>query len=241
MFSFCWILFFTSAAVKGLKISLIASTVAQRRQFHLTAKKAEADSFPIHSDSTNDIVLNRRQHLLLLASLVTVLHSRPVIATTEYNEAIYKILRVQEATQQEERLVRSGKFKDLQRSNIKFAITIILKNYSFLDSVNSASILSANSFDASQAGRDAVEALQAVLEYFDSSSTSLKVETLSGDKLDFVLKALQTCNNAIERLLSYLPDDLIAQAKRVIAEENRLNYEEYKQANPGEAYLNPNP
>ncbi|KAJ8613951.1 hypothetical protein CTAYLR_008794 [Chrysophaeum taylorii] len=157
------------------------------------------------------------------------------------NEAVYLVLRVQEAAQQETRLVKSGKFKDLQRANVKFAITLMLKNYGLLDAVTSASLLSSESFEASQAGKEAVEALQQILEYFDSSARSLNVETLSGDKLDFVVKALDAADRRISTFLSLLPDSEVERAKKVILLENKKNLEEYEMALPGESYLNPAP
>lgn len=155
------------------------------------------------------------------------------------NEAIYLVLRVQEATQQEERLVKSGKFKDLQRANVKFAVNLMLTNYQFLSSVNQASTLSAKAYEASMVGREAVEALQQILEYFDSAQRSLQVETLSGEKLEFVLKALQTANAKCDKFLTLLPGQEVDRARRVVEQENNLNLQEYEQANPGESYLNP--
>lgn len=39
---------------------------------------------------------------------------------------------------QEARLVTSGKFKDLQRANIKFAVAMLLRNYQITDCINEA-------------------------------------------------------------------------------------------------------
>lgn len=155
------------------------------------------------------------------------------------NEAVYMILRVQEASQQEVRLVRSGKFKDLQRANVKFAVNLMLNNYDLLSNVNAASTLSAKSYEASQVGREAVEALQQILEYFDSAQKSLQVESLSGEKLEFVLKALQAVDGKCEQFLALLPRSEVDRARLVVTQENKLNQAEYEEANPGESYLNP--
>jgi len=160
------------------------------------------------------------------------------------NENLYMILRVQEATQQETRLVSSGKFRDLQRANVKLAVNLMLKNYALLDNVLAASALSGpgKSYEASTAGRDAVDALQQILEYFDSSARSLNVETIGGEKLDFVLRALDASNSNLEKFLSYMPADELRKAQKVVDAENAKNYDEYKAANPDQpAYLNPTP
>lgn len=174
--------------------------------------------------------------------------TRPVFAMGEEevrdcNEAVYLILRVQEATQQEKRLVKSGKFRDLQRANVKYAIQLMLKNYAFADAVNSASALVPQSklIEATQTGRDAIEALQNVLEYFDASSRSLNVETISGEKLDFVIRALEAASTRVDAFLTYLPPDEVTKAKVVVSNENQKNLAEYQKATEGESYLNPPP
>ena len=44
-----------------------------------------------------------------------------------HTHSLYLIRRVQEATVQEERLLKSGKYKNLQRSNVKLAATMMLR------------------------------------------------------------------------------------------------------------------
>ena len=45
------------------------------------------------------------------------------------NDSLLLILRVKEAAAQETRLIKSGKFRDLQRNSIKLAISLMLDNY----------------------------------------------------------------------------------------------------------------
>ena len=90
-------------------------------------------------------------------------------------------------------------------------------------------------------GTAAVEALQQVLEYFDSSAGSLKVDTISGEKLAFVVRALEAASARLDQFLSYMPPDQLAAAVAFIDYENDLNLREYAQANGGEKYLNPKP
>ena len=91
------------------------------------------------------------------------------------NDSLLLILRVKEAAAQETRLIKSGKFRDLQRNSIKLAISLMLDNYQLLDNVNKCARLAggSRSQEAFSVGQSAVEALQSVLEYFDSSSSSL--------------------------------------------------------------------
>ena len=160
------------------------------------------------------------------------------------NDSVLLILRVKEAAAQETRLIKSGKFKDLQRNSIKLAISLMLDNYQLLDNINKAARFAggSRSQEAYSVGQGAVEALQSVLEYFDSSSSSLKVDTISSEKQAFVVRALDVASQRIDQFLAYLPPDQVATAVAFIDYENELNLREYAQANPGQGtYLNPKP
>ena len=103
----------------------------------------------------------------------------PVQAADELEDYLYTILRVKEATQQEIRLIKNGKFKDVQRANVKLAVRFMIKNYNLADTMNLASGFleqSSKRTAAGEAGDRAVENLYTILEYFDSSDVqNLKV------------------------------------------------------------------
>eukprot|EP00435_Cladocopium_sp_Y103_P036351 s4281_g9.t1 len=61
-----------------------------------------------------------------------------VESTDELENAIYLISRVQEATVQQERLVTTGKFKDVQRNSITMALNMMLDNYRLADQASQA-------------------------------------------------------------------------------------------------------
>jgi hypothetical protein len=84
---------------------------------------------------------------------------------------IYNVLRVREATDQETRLISTGKFKDVQRANIKLAVKFMINNFKLSDSVIAASsYLTGNArVQASGIGQSAVQNLYTIVEYFDSS------------------------------------------------------------------------
>jgi len=88
------------------------------------------------------------------------------------NTYLYKIIRVREATQQERRLISTGKFKDRARQNVKLAVKFMIQNYQLSDCIVAATAyLSGDSVQmrANDAGQAAVQNLQTILEYFDSS------------------------------------------------------------------------
>jgi hypothetical protein len=84
---------------------------------------------------------------------------------------LYLILRVREATEQESRLISTGKFKDIQRANVKLAIKFMINNYKLSDSVIAASsyLVGNARVSASGVGQSAVQSLYTIVEYFDSS------------------------------------------------------------------------
>jgi len=93
-------------------------------------------------------------------------------STNSLESYLYSIIRVREATQQERRLISTGKFKDVQRANVKLAIKFMIQNYRLADSVVGAAAYvgggNSQSMKAIDVGQTAVQNLQTILEYFDS-------------------------------------------------------------------------
>jgi hypothetical protein len=103
-------------------------------------------------------------------------------ARVPLDELLYRILRVREATQQETRLIRTGKFKDVQRANVKLAVKFMIENYRLADAFVQASAYleggPSRRVEAGQTGQLAVQSLYTILEYFDSADVqNLKVRT----------------------------------------------------------------
>mmetsp|Transcript_25073 Transcript_25073/g.35101 ORF Transcript_25073/g.35101 Transcript_25073/m.35101 type:complete len:248 (+) Transcript_25073:50-793(+) len=154
----------------------------------------------------------------------------------ELDDCLYTILRVKEATAQETRLIQSGKFKDVQRANVKLAVKFILQNYRLQDTfITASSYIPDNQkrIEAGNVGTSAVQALLTILEYFDSSDVqNIKVgsSSMSGSKEDLVLKGLDSTKKSIDEFLTYMP---VAQVEKVltkIKEENELNKSEWDPA-----------
>jgi hypothetical protein len=100
-------------------------------------------------------------------------------------ELLYRILRVREATQQETRLIKTGKFKDVQRANVKLAVKFMIENYRLADAFVQASTYleggTARRVEAGQVGQGAVQSLYTILEYFDASDVqNIKVRFARG-------------------------------------------------------------
>jgi hypothetical protein len=148
------------------------------------------------------------------------------------DQCLYAIMRVREATFQESRLINSGKFKDVQRANVKLAVRFILNNYRLSDTViASSAFIEENSrrIQAGEVGQGAVQDLQTILEYFDSSDVqNLKVggDNMAG-KERLVLQGLESARKNLDGFLEFFPSEKVQAAKRQILDENALNYKEW--------------
>lgn len=132
-------------------------------------------SSPASTKTSLDAVSRRDLLAIGSATAVATLFS-PLKANAadapELDKFLYKIIRVREATQQERRLITTGKFKDKARQNVKLAVKFMIQNYQLSDSIVGASAyLPGNSaqMKAIDVGQAAVQNLQTILEYFDAS------------------------------------------------------------------------
>lgn len=111
---------------------------------------------------------------------ILIPHHAQAATRAPLEDLLYKILRVREATQQEARLIKTGKFKDVQRANVKLAVKFMLENYRLADQFVQASTYiedSSKRLEAAQVGQSAVQNLYTILEYFDSSDVeNIKVK-----------------------------------------------------------------
>ena len=151
------------------------------------------------SSSSSSLLPTRRNVLLNIARLpliATTATTATLLATSPYlvgsahavaatarpplGQLLYMILRVREATEQETRLLKTGKFKDVQRANIKLAVRFMVENYRLADTLVAASAYieggSGRRIEAGQLGQNAVQNLLTILEYFDAADVqNLKV------------------------------------------------------------------
>ena len=152
--------------------------------FRLNAQHQEEEATTTESASLSRRTWIQRNALVASTLLVvgtTTAGSTPVWAASRppLTDLLYTILRVREATEQETRLISSGKFKDVQRANIKLAVRFMVENYRLADAfVAAAAYLDGNErrISAGNVGQAAVQNLVTILEYFDSADVqNLKV------------------------------------------------------------------
>jgi len=162
--------------------------------------------------------------------------ARPAVAANipqtkiDLNEQLVLILRVKEAASQEARLIKTGKYKEIQRLNVKRAIKFMIDNYSLNERfVKASSFAPAMQVaTAGQYGQAAVESLIQILEYFPDKLTA---NDLTREQEKFVMAALDSTNRNIDLFCELMPPPALAAAKLQIEDENRQNDAEYKEVN----------
>ena len=177
-------------------------------------------------------VVGRREALSSAAAAAAVFApSLPAFAAKlskkeALNENLVLILRVQEATGQETRLVKTGKYKELQRLDIKRAIVFMLHNYSLRDRFVAASAFAPleQQQKATDYAQTAVESLIQITEYFPDK---LKANDLTREQSSFVLSALSSTSKSIDAFLELMPPEAVSRARQQIDEENSLNQADF--------------
>lgn len=142
------------------------------------------------SDSQVDAPSTRRNFFngisaAVILTSVTV-NSFPAFAEEEeevrtVQTPLYSILRVREAAEQESRLIKTGKFKDVQRANVKLAVKFMVENYRLNDNFIAASgyLIGEKRIKAGEIGQTVVQNLFTILEYFDASDVqNIKVSAV---------------------------------------------------------------
>ncbi|GAX14584.1 hypothetical protein FisN_6Lh364 [Fistulifera solaris] len=193
------------------------------------------------TSEAESLMIGSRRSLLqttlsALAVAPVILQSTAVSAATRepLSDVLYRIMRVREATQQETRLIKTGKFKDVQRANVKLAVKFMVDNYRLNDAfVTASSYLEGSDsrrVEASQVGQTAVQNLYTILEYFDSADVqNLKVGQMSAmsGKEELVFKGLDATRRSIDDFLAYFPKVEVDAVLSKIKEENELNAKEF--------------
>ena len=171
---------FSISAIAGLLATALAfapASVQNYKSSFLLASPDNIDSSDVQTSSTRRTFFNTISTAALLTTASLTTTSSPAFAEEEEEEKksvqtpLYFILRVREATEQEARLIKSGKFKDVQRANVKLAVKFMVDNYRLNDNFIAASafLTGDKRIKAGDAGQNVVQNLYTILEYFDSS------------------------------------------------------------------------
>jgi hypothetical protein len=193
-------------------------------------------SLPPNRLFNEPILLSRHDFVIGLAGAVTsgavVVFPPPALAYTpdsdKLRESLYLMSRVQEATVQQERFVRSSSRQEELKQKMKLTLKLVEKNYLLLDQINFASNFVAQGDDivpAVEAGNEAVESLQAAIDFVNTDLND--PGPLTNDQREYLLSNLTDCRNKLFIFLQYMPQDKLRQARERVEYENVKNREEY--------------
>ena len=149
----------------------------QQKSFSaLAAQSSSSFDAQVDAATTRRTFFNAITSAAILATVAT--NAFPAFAEGEEEVVVktvqtplYNILRVREASEQESRLIKSGKFKDVQRANVKLAVKFMVENYRLNDNFIAASayLTGDKRTKAGDIGQNVVQNLYTILEYFDAS------------------------------------------------------------------------
>lgn len=140
-------------------------------------------------------------------------------------ESLYLISRVQEATVLQERYI-NRKSPPLQK--MKLTLRLVDRSYKLLDQVTLVTqyMNSDDLVSATQVGNEAADRLQEAIDFMYGFKQDASVVTTV--QKDFVTAALRDTRNLLFDFVAYLPDQSkIANARRRVKEENKLNVDEF--------------
>jgi len=177
----------------------------------------------------------RRYALLSLVTTATLACSTPLSISNanaytpdsdELRESLYLISRVQEATVQQERLVKNARMQeDLQRK-MKLSLRLVDRSYRVLDQITYCSkfIAPDDIVEATAAGFEAADALQEAIDYV---ATGLGSGPLEEKQKRSLTEALTTTRQELFKFLKYVPSDKLQEARLRVEKENIDNREEF--------------
>jgi len=167
----------TLLAIQNFAQAFAPQSNHQQKSFSvLAAQSSSSFDSQVDAATTRRTFFNAITSAAILATVTT--NAFPAFAEEDEEVVVktvqtplYNILRVREATEQESRLIKSGRFKDVQRANVKLAVKFMVENYRLNDNFIAASayLTGDKRIKAGDIGQTVVQNLYTILEYFDSS------------------------------------------------------------------------
>eukprot|EP00638_Chattonella_subsalsa_P005461 CAMPEP_0117763094 /NCGR_PEP_ID=MMETSP0947-20121206/18396_1 /TAXON_ID=44440 /ORGANISM="Chattonella subsalsa, Strain CCMP2191" /LENGTH=216 /DNA_ID=CAMNT_0005584661 /DNA_START=192 /DNA_END=842 /DNA_ORIENTATION=+ len=148
--------------------------------------------------------------------------------TRDLEDCLLSIARVQYTTEQIEEAINQGEYDNLGKQ-----LNMVLVNYRVADSVKQASLHVSpgdNETKVKNFGRDGIEYINQILEYFPDDFDPVTMKKLPPSqqftpaKLQFTVKALQASRQKFNGIFEVMPQEVVANVKRIIDEET--NYVE---------------
>ena len=150
------------------------------------------------------------------------------------------LMRAEESVGQELNLLNTGKYKTLQRANVKLALRSIINNYDLLDSFAALD----DGRDGGLVGQEIVGDLRTMLEYFDDgavdsldlsrvrrsrSGQGVAAPDIEPGKKKILILGLEKVKSLFsDYFATYADRELVEVCRDIIEEEDKANREEYE-------------
>lgn len=146
-------------------------------------------------------------------------------------ESLYFISRVQEATVQQERLVRNQKLSQKElKTKMQLSLKLVERSYRLLDQINYASMFVDNPQDnlviATEAGEEANEALNDAIQCV-KNDLEFKDGPISPEQKELLISSLTETREKLFVFVKYMPQDKLNEARKRVEVENVDNREEF--------------
>jgi hypothetical protein len=177
---------------------------------------------------------NRR--IFLVSSITTAATSSLLLPQTaafaydpdpdKVKESLYLMSRVQEATLQQERLVRNTQLQETLQRKMNLSLKLVSKSYRVQDQINFCSqyVNPEALVEATMAGNQAVQDLQSAIDFVKQD---LGKGELTKDQKEYLFEALSSTRENLFVFLDYMPQEKVDQARLRVEEENKLNRKEF--------------
>ena len=192
---------------------------------------------------TNVSTITRRQSLLdvlgaatATVSINSVLLSMPSTANAyeadpdKIQESLYLLSRVQEATVQQERLIRKTDLQEVLKRKMKLSLKLVSKSYRLIDQINFLSQYvnpPEEILTATEAGNEAAEALQTAIDYVNSSESLSGTGPLTPEQKEYLKQCMIATRENLFTFVKYMPQDKLENARKRVEVENTKNVEEF--------------
>jgi len=213
---------------------------------HTISPSSSSDGNNIHQDrcvqrphltspTTRNKIISRRNILSYVAITATVISALPLTIpnanayepdSDPLRESLYLLSRVQEATVQQERLVKNAKIQEDLQKKMKLSLRLVERSYRVVDQITYCSkfIAGDDIVDATAAGLEAANALQEAIDYV---ATGLGSGPITEKQRNFLTEALVTTRQELFNFLKYVPSDKLKEARLRVEKENVDNREEF--------------
>eukprot|EP00929_Paragymnodinium_shiwhaense_P007695 TRINITY_DN111603_c0_g1_i1.p1 TRINITY_DN111603_c0_g1~~TRINITY_DN111603_c0_g1_i1.p1 ORF type:complete len:259 (-),score=67.11 TRINITY_DN111603_c0_g1_i1:267-1043(-) len=184
-------------------------------------QRAEEVVSQVSSVARRDLLLGGLDASLLL-SLGEPGGKAQTTEAEKLQQALYLMSRAQEATVQQERFISKVDSQEVVKKKMSKALKMADSAYRLVDQVVFATkfVDAKNIVSASQAGNEAVDAWQGAMDYIGDS---MQKGDVTDEQRSYLRDSMRTTRDKLFEFLAYMPQDKVAEVRKIIEDENVIN------------------